>query len=109
MTRDEAVRILRNFFKSQNVDSPGLNDKNLGGAQVGDLQIFFEYQPEIGALKSSAHIYSFREEPKKEILAGFKQEEAERTTDTGGGVVDYQPENRGLYLSRTYTEVVEDP
>ena len=25
-------------------------------------------------------------------------------TDTGGGTVDYEPENKSLFLSRTYTQ-----
>ena len=107
MTRDQAVKILQAFFKSQNVESEGLNEKNLGGASIGDLQVYFEYQPEKAALKCSALIYSFRQAPKPGVLDGFKKEE-QAGTDTGGGAVDYQPENKGLYLSRSYTEPVED-
>ena len=35
------------------------------------------------------------------MLEGFRWEEA-NGTPTGGGVIDYQAESRGLYLSRTY-------
>jgi hypothetical protein len=107
MTRDEAITILKAFFKSQNVDSPGLNEENLGGASIGDLQVYFEYQPDSGALKCSAHIYSFRQPPRPGILEGFKKEEV-AGTDTGGGSLDYQQENSGLFLSRSYIETVSD-
>ncbi|MEW6732929.1 MAG: hypothetical protein AB1489_16505 [Acidobacteriota bacterium] len=106
MTRDHAVKILQALFRSQNVDSPGLNEKNLGGAAIGDLQIYFQYQPDDGTLKCSALIYRFREAPRPGVLEGFKREEALGTTGRGGGVVDYQPENNGLYLTRSYLEPV---
>ena len=104
MTRDEATKMLQTFFHSQNVESLGLNENNVGGVAIGDLQLYFQYQTDEGALKCSALIYSFRNPPKEGILAGFTQET--KTTDTGGGTLDYQPENSGLYLSRSYIKPI---
>ncbi len=104
MTRDEATAMLQTLFHSQNVESLGLNENNVGGVAIGDLQLYFEYQTDEGALKCSALIYSFRNPPKEGVLAGFKQEE--KTADTGGGVLDFQEENSGLYLSRSYTKPI---
>jgi hypothetical protein len=104
MTRDEATAILQTFFHSQNVESLGLNENNVGGVVIGDLQLYFEYKIDGGALNCSALIYSFHNSPQEGVLAGFKQEET--VTDTGGGLLDYQQENKGLYLSRSYTKPV---
>ncbi len=108
MSREEAIVILKKFFLMQGVDSPGLNENNIGGAAIGDLQLYFEYLPNDEALRCSALIYKFRQEPKPGIIEGFKEEEQFGRTSTGGGVVDYQPENKCLFLSRTYTEYVEE-
>jgi hypothetical protein len=104
MTREEANRMIQGFFRAQGVESPGLNDNNLGAAAVGDSQIYFEYQPHEPSLKCSALIYKFQTEPRPGVIEGFQAEEA----DTGGGTVDYEPENKGLYLSRSYTDTVTD-
>ncbi len=108
MTREEARRLVRAFLGGQGINSPGLNENNLGGAMVGEAQIYFEYQPRQQALKCSALIYKFHDKPKPGVLEGFKQEEQAKTADTGGGTVDYEPENKGLYLSRTYTKTVPE-
>ena len=108
ITRDEAVRMIQAYFKSQGLDSPGLNDNNLGGAMVGDNQIYFEYRAASRDLKCSALIYKFHDDPKPGVLDGFKEEEQRMTTDAAGAKLDYQPENKGLYLARTYTEPISD-
>jgi hypothetical protein len=104
MTRDEAIRLIQTYFRSFGLQSPGLNEQNLGGAAFGDAEIYFEYQPEESALKCSALIYKFQIDPKAGVLEKLKEEEL--SADTGGGTIDYEPENRGLFLSRTYTEMV---
>ena len=106
MTRDEAIATVQAYFRSLGVNSPGLNEHNFGGASIRDGQIYFEYQPTEQVLKCSALIYKFQVEPKRGILEQFREEE--RTTNTGGGVLDYETENRGLYLSRSYAETISD-
>ena len=105
MMRDDAARMVQNYFESYGLVSPGLNKNNFGGAAIGEREIYFEYDPLVNALKCSALIYKFQVEPKTGILEKFREEELD--TDTGGGKVDYEPENRGLYLSRIYSETVE--
>ena len=103
--RDDAVKMVQKYFESYGVVSSGLNKNNLGGAAIGETQIYFEYEPVEGVLKCSALIYKFQVEPKTGILERFREEEL--ITDTAGGKIDYEPENRGLYLSRIYSEQVE--
>jgi len=100
--------MIQAYFKSFGVDSPGLNENNLGGASTGEYQIYFEYQPAKHALKCSALIYKFHDEPKPGVIEGFKAEEEGKSAETGGGTLEYEPENRGLYVSRIYTERVSD-
>ena len=46
--------------------------------------------------------------PKPGIIEGFQAEE-KSGTDTGGGTVDYETENKSLFLSRTYTQAPPQP
>ena len=100
--------MVQSFFRIYGGDSPGLNDNNLGGAVVGEHQIYFEYQPHKELLKCRALVYRFQAEPRPGVIEAFKQEEQTASADTGGGTVDYEPENKGLYLSREYAETVSD-
>jgi hypothetical protein len=106
LNRDEAVRMVRGFFKSHGLDSPGLNESNLGGASIGEYQVYFEYQPVNQTLKCSALVYRFRDEPKPGVIEGFEAEA--ESAAAGGGALEYQPANKGLYLTRSYTEAVSD-
>jgi hypothetical protein len=105
MERNDAIAMIQAYYKANEVESPGLNEKNLGGASVGPYQIYFEYLPKDGILRCSALIYSFREDPKPGILEGF-QEAEKAGANVNGGYLEFQPENRGLYLSRDYTTLV---
>jgi hypothetical protein len=108
LNRDDAVRMIQGFFKSHGLDSPGLNESNLGGAAIGEYQIYFEYQPANQTLKCSALIYRFRDEPKPGVIEGFEAEEQRKTADAGGGILEYQRVNKGLYLTRSYSDSVSD-
>lgn len=107
MTREEAQRLVQTFMKSLGQSSDGLNPQGFGGAVIGDAQLYFEYHTDKQALETSALIYKFRDPPKPGVLEGFRAEE-KSGTNTGGGAVDYEPENKSLFLSRTYTTVPPD-
>ena len=109
MTRDEAVQQVKAFFKLHGIDSPGLNEKGVGGVSLGAADVFFEYQPEAGALKCSALIYRVRGVPHPGVVAAFQEEEKAGSAGTGGGRIDYQAPSRGVYLSRVYPAPVELP
>jgi len=100
--------MIQGYFKSHGLDSRGLNENNLGGAAVGEYQIYFEYQPAQPALKCSALVHKFHDEPKPGVIEAFQAEEQAKAADTGGGWLEYEPANKGLYLSRTYTDGVSD-
>jgi hypothetical protein len=107
MTRDEAQRLLQVFMQSIGQPSEGLNPQGFGGAAIGDAQLYFEYHSDKQELETSALIYKFRDAPKPGVLEGFRAEE-KSGTNTGGGVVDYEPENKSLFLSRTYATMPAD-
>ena len=105
MTREDAQRLVQSFLRALGQSqSPGLNPQGFGGVAVADAQLYFEYRTAEQALECSALIYKFRDAPKPGVIAGFEQEE-KAGTDTGGGTVDYEPENKSLFLSRSYAEV----
>lgn len=107
MTRDEAQRLVQAFMKSLGQPSEGLNPQGFGGAVLGNAQLYFEYHSDKQVLEASALVYKFRDPPKPGVLEGFRAEE-KSGTDTGGGAVDYEPENKSLFLSRTYSTVPQD-
>ncbi|WP_050791924.1 hypothetical protein [Stigmatella aurantiaca] len=84
-------------------DSVGINPQGFGGVAVDNAQLYFEWLDKEQALKCSALIHKFRDAPKPGILEGFQQEQ-KNGTDTGGGTVDFETENKSLFLSRTYTQ-----
>jgi hypothetical protein len=107
MTRDEAQRLVQTFMQAVEQPSEGLNPQGFGGAMIGEAQLYFEYHDDKQALEASALVYKFRDAPKPGILEGFQAEE-KAGTDTGGGAVDYEKENKSLFLSRTYAKAPQD-
>ena len=107
MTRDEAQRLVQAFMMSLGQSSEGLNPQGFGGAVLGDAQLYFEYHSDKQELEASALVYKFRDPPKPGVLEGFRAEE-KSGTDTGGGAVDYEPENKSLFLSRMYSTMPAD-
>ncbi|WP_224362260.1 type III secretion system chaperone [Hyalangium versicolor] len=108
MTREGAQRLVQSFVRPEGpLQSPGLNAEGFGGLVMGGAQLYFEWHEDTQALECSALVYKFHEPPKPGVLETFQKEEKEGT-DTGGGTVSYEPENRGLYLSRTYTVVPDE-
>ena len=108
MTREGAQRLVQSFVRPHgSLQSEGLNQEGFGGLIMGGAQLYFEWHEDKQALECSALVYKFHDPPKPGVLETFQAEEKEGT-DTGGGTVVYEPENRGLYLSRTYTQVPDE-
>jgi len=103
MTKQDAQRLVEAYGNHLGVHTT-LNAKGLGGLQVGMGSLYFEYDEKTQSLECSALVYKFSTPPKPGIIEGFKAEAA-AGTDTGGGQVDYETENQGLFLSRTYSTV----
>lgn len=102
MTRQEAEQLVTGLGKTYGV-SAELSPGGFGGLSVETASLFFEYSDATHALECSALVYKFHDAPKPGVIEGFSAEEA-AGTDTGGGRVDYEPENKGLFLSRTYQQ-----
>ncbi|MFP2926340.1 type III secretion system chaperone [Pyxidicoccus sp. 3LG] len=109
MTREEAQRLAQAFLAANGQpNSIGINPQGFGGIVVNDAQLYFEWHDQEQSLECSALIHKFRDAPKPGVLEGFQQEQ-KSGTDTGGGTVDYEPENKSLFLSRTYTQAPQQP
>jgi hypothetical protein len=105
LTRESARRLVQGYLGEEGTPpSPGLNVQGFGGLSTGGASLYFNWNEEAGALECSAQVYRFREPPKPGVIDGFRAEEREGT-DAGGGTVVYEPENRGLFLRRTYTRM----
>lgn len=107
MVREEVIELVQKFLKKYEINSsPGLNKNDIGGILIGEAQLYFEYKPSSQSLVCSALIYKFRQTPNPKVLAALKEEA--KLVDTGGGEVDFQPENQSVFLSRTYTSLVDE-
>lgn len=109
MTRDEANRLIKSFASHHGGTVSELNMQNMTGLSVGGADLFFTFHQSFFSSKEpqlevSALIYRFRKEPNPAILEGFKAEHA-AGTPAAGGELDYEPENKGLYLTRFYGTV----
>ncbi|MFP2905644.1 hypothetical protein ACLESD_11420 [Pyxidicoccus sp. 3LFB2] len=105
LTRESARRLVQGYLGEEGTPpSTGINVQGFGGISTGGASVYFEWNEEAGSLECSALVYRFREPPKPGVIDSFHAEQREGT-DTGGGTVDYEPENRGLFLSRTYTRM----
>jgi len=108
MTREGAQRLVQIFVRPHgSLQSEGLNQEGFGGLIMDGAQLYFEWHEDTQALECSALVYKFHDPPRPGVFETFQKEEQEGT-DTGGGTVTYELENRGLYLSRTYKEVPDE-
>jgi len=57
-------------------------------------------------LKCLALIYRFRLEPKARVMDALKREELTKAAHAADAELEYQPDNRALYLTREYQEPV---
>lgn len=109
MTREDANRLIKAFASHHGGTVSELNMQNMTGLSVGGSDLFFTFhQPLFSnkkpSLEVSALIYRFRKAPNPKILEGFQAEHA-AGTPAGGGELDYEEENKGLYLTRFYETV----
>lgn len=99
MTRDDAVEQLKGFFELQQIDSPGLNERDLGGAMLGTTPVYFEYLGGEQALRCRALVYRFQAPARPALLQALGDEGRRR-----GEEVEYVPEGQALCLVKTYGE-----
>lgn len=101
MTREGANALIRGYAEAKGGSAEGLNAEGLEALTTGSVDLAF--QLEGSSLKASALIYRFRKDPKPGLIEAM-EDEAHRTP-TGGGAVDYEPESKAVFLSRTYTAI----
>jgi len=104
MTRSDAIRLVKALFAAIQMDSPGLNEQGFGGVMLPDADLYFEHQSE-GALVCYGRIYEFAKDAEPAVLDAL-QAAGQRLPSSLR--VDYVPENRRLFLARTYSDVVEE-
>ena len=109
MTRDEANKLIASYAESLGGKVDPLNQNNMAALTTGEADLFFTFHQSFfpnkpAQLECSARVYRFRAEPKPELLAALKAEPG-KGTSTGGGDVDYEEQNKGLFLTRMYSEV----
>jgi hypothetical protein len=102
MTRREADTLMAELGKVWGFKA-GLDADGRASYAVETASISFFYQPSTEDLECRALVYRFRAEPRPGLVEGYAAEE-QAGTDCGGGHVEYQPSNKGLFLLRAYQE-----
>lgn len=116
MKQQEALDMVKEFLKAHGLEgnemedaaAEQLSDEGKGEDLFagGDPEIAFRYFPETGELKCYTLIYQFADEPRPGILEACREEAQKSTTDMGGGRLEYDPDDRGLNLTRSYSKPV---
>ena len=104
MLRTEAIKTIQDYLQTFGIESQGLNDKNIGGAELGTLQVYFEYLEDKKALNCSVLLYKFTNPPKPQLLDAFQEEGQKNDVEMGDGFVDYQTENQCLMLTKAFKQ-----
>lgn len=99
MTRADANRIVEAYGQSHALDAR-LSAKGFAGITFQDCELYFEWDEPAQTLECSALMYRFTDPPKPGVLEALNAKAT--SVDTGGGKVDFEPENLGLFLSRRY-------
>jgi hypothetical protein len=108
MHQDDALAMVEEFLKAHGLDESAASSTKAGSEDEGAVwqpDIAFQVDPESGELKCWALIFQFSRPTSAGFLAACL-EEASKGADTGGGAVEYDPKDTGLYLTRTYTSRV---
>lgn len=108
MTREEAARLVSSLLGAHGVGGGArlFEGRRVVGVMLGAAELFFEYEPEGGALACAALVYRFHDEPRAGLLEAFFAEEEQGAADAGGGALEYRPEARSLLLARSYSAAV---
>lgn len=104
MTKEEAKQQVEAFFRRLGEKASFFDGKNHVETRIGETVIGFEYDETEETLSAQALIYRFRSEPKDEVLDAVFGEENE--SNSGGGRVVFNSENRAFYLQRDFREKV---
>ncbi len=115
MKQEEALKLVAEFLKthgldgSQTVDEASaeqLTEEGKGQDLFagGDPSLAFRFFPKTGDLKCYALIYQFSDKPRPGILEACREEAGH--AEMGGGQLEYDPSDKGLYLTRSYSKTV---
>lgn len=106
MTRREAEKLVAGLGWAYGARLE-LTSGGFAGFSAGLASLFFEYDDGASELECSALIHKFREPPRPGLIECLRAAEA-RGTDTAHGALVYEPQNKGVYLSRTYQHAIDE-
>jgi hypothetical protein len=108
MNREQAVQTWRSLVGYFDPDIPaGLNQEGLAGLSLAGRELYAEFQPEAKVLALHAVICRWPGQFDQHRLDSLQA--LTNSESTGGGRLNYQPENGNLFLSRFYSEPPELP
>lgn len=105
MTREEAAGLIAAHFRKHRIEQPGLNKQGAAGALIAGEQLLFEHDANSGALRCSALIYRFREQPFPGLIEAMREVAKQPAPGTGGAGLVYRSDHMSLSLARQYTQV----
>lgn len=103
MKKEEAINLIKAFFTSRDFPLNSFNSENNHFQTMFDESIVaFNFRDDV--LICSSLIYEFQRIPKAKVLAEI---EAEANLEKRG-TVKFEEENRTLYISKEFAEVIEE-
>ncbi len=104
MVRTDAISMIQDYLKIFGIESEGLNENNLGGAELGTTQVYFEFIEPKGPLNCSVLLYKFNNPPQPQLLEALREEASKEDVPMGNATLDYQEDNQCLMLNRSFEE-----
>lgn len=105
MNFDDAQLMVRGFFESAGITSPGLNGKGFGGAEIESNALVFQF--DAAALRCFAVVFRFDRPAADEVIERLMTyDTAKRWSDDRGRLV-YLPASLTLAVVRRFDEPVE--
>ncbi|MCU0240337.1 MAG: hypothetical protein MUC29_12930 [Pyrinomonadaceae bacterium] len=103
MKKEEAINLIKAFFSNKEFSADDINEQNNFFQIMVDEQIIaFNFRED--KLICSSLIYQFQREPKPKILVEI---EAEAKIESRAKV-KYEAENKTLYVSKEFAEVIDE-
>src|SRR5262245_19481432 len=110
MKEKDTLNLVEKFLAAHGQD--GAEDKNEERSlpdnlfASGDPNVAFRFFPKTGELKCYALIYEFADPPRPGVLEACEAEAKKPGAPLGGGKLEYDPKDQGLWLTRSYTSAV---
>lgn len=105
MDKKTAFNLIKVFLQTKEFPTENLEEENnYFQAMIDSAIVSFNYRKEEEVLVCSSLIYQFSNAPQAKVLEVIEEEAKLETR----GAIKFQPENKTLYVSKTYEQAIDE-